>query len=70
MSSMGYQDMTSAELTAELKRINLPSSGNKGEKLARLEGHEQTESSSLDQEVHDAVLVAEISENSSLASPA
>ncbi|HIO25114.1 MAG TPA: M20/M25/M40 family metallo-hydrolase [Candidatus Poseidoniales archaeon] len=68
MSSMGYQDMTSAELTAELKRINLPSSGKKGEKLARLEKYEQTESSVLEQEVHDAVLVAEISENSSLAS--
>jgi hypothetical protein len=65
---MGYQDMTSAELTAELKHLNLKSSGNKGEKLTRLEKYEQTESSKLEQEVLDAVLVAEISEDSSLAS--
>jgi hypothetical protein len=65
---MGYQDMTSAELTAELKHLNLKSSGNKSEKLTRLEKYEQTESSKLEQEVLDAVLVAEISEDSSLAS--
>ena len=68
MSNMGYQDMTSAELTAELKRINLPSSGNKGEKITRLEKYDQTESSELEQEVHDAILVGEISQDSSLAS--
>ncbi len=60
--------MTSAELTAELKHLNLKSSGNKSEKLTRLEKYEQTESSKLEQEVLDAVLVAEISEDSSLAS--
>jgi hypothetical protein len=65
---MGYQDMTSAELTAELKHLNLKSSGNKGEKLARLQENQQTVSSVLEQEVLDAVLVAEISEDSSLAS--
>jgi hypothetical protein len=68
MSNMGYQDMTSAELTAELKHLNLKSSGNKGEKLARLQENQQTVSSVLEQEVLDAVLVAEISEDSSLAS--
>lgn len=65
---MGYAEMTSAELTAELKRLNLASSGNKGEKLARLQEYENTKSSTLEQEVHDAVLVAEISGDSSLAS--
>ncbi len=68
MSNMGYAEMTSAELTAELKRLNLPSSGNKDEKLARLQKNEKTESSVLEQEVLDAVLVAETSEDSSLAS--
>jgi hypothetical protein len=65
---MGYQDMTSAELTAELKRINLPSSGNKGEKLSRLEKYEHTETSALDEDVEEAVLLAGIPEDSSLAS--
>ena len=65
---MGYAEMTSAELTAELKLLNLPSSGNKSEKLARLQKYENTKTSTLEQEVHDAVLVAEISGDSSLAS--
>jgi hypothetical protein len=68
MSDMGYAEMTSAELTAELKLLNLPSSGNKSEKLARLQKYENTKTSTLEQEFHDAVLVAEISGDSSLAS--
>ncbi len=65
---MGYADMTSAELTAELKRLNLPSSGNKSEKLTRLENHDNSKSPSVEQEVPDALLVQGISDGSTLAS--
>jgi hypothetical protein len=62
MSKMDYEGMTSAELTVELKRLGLASSGSKSAKLERLLSMETISSES---EIGDAVL---ITSDSTLAS--
>lgn len=71
--------MTSAELSAELKRLGLPSSGNKAEKLSRLKTHsDETNFSPIDatknsdssksqeNEILDAVISTPVHESESI----
>ncbi|MDP7042426.1 MAG: M20/M25/M40 family metallo-hydrolase [Candidatus Thalassarchaeaceae archaeon] len=71
MIGMRYEDMTSAEMSTELKNLGLKVSGSKAEKLARLQSVSTSQESVADQsqsDSNDSVLTADIVEESTMAS--
>ncbi len=66
---MRYEDMSSAEMSAELKRLGLKVGGNKSVKLARLQAANIPESSEKEESpLDESILNADLVEGSTIAS--